>query len=102
MPDASCSEILRSAYARDGETLDELARRLGADTWSGLTADLTFHEEGTGGGMGHLAAELPGGHRLLITDGEAGLPVEADRFLLVVVDEDEQEVHGVSGSVRVP
>ncbi|GAA5513099.1 hypothetical protein Dcar01_01825 [Deinococcus carri] len=96
MPEALCREILRSAYATDGEALDELARRLGAATWSGLTAGLTFHEEGTGGGMGQLTAELPGGQRLLITDGEAGVPIGDDRFLLVVVDEDEQELHSVS------
>jgi hypothetical protein len=90
--------ILQRAYELDGVNLDQQARALGAENWQTLTGDLTFSAYDSGGGCLMLAADLPGGHMLAISDGDTGLPRTADTFCLVVQDQDGEEVLSVDSN----
>ncbi|GMA15885.1 hypothetical protein E5F05_06875 [Deinococcus metallilatus] len=98
MPDDLAHAIIRRAQELDGRTLDAQAQHLGAKDWRTLTEALTFHESSTGGGLAMLTAALPAGHLLVITDGEADLPTNINRFRLDLLDPDDQEILHVQHS----
>jgi len=91
--------IVGYAHILEGDALDGFAGRIGAGDWRALTDGLDYVHEDTGGGFSCLSAELPGGHALTITDGEAEPPRNVDQFQLTVTDGDGEEVLRVSHGI---
>ncbi len=90
--------ITEKAYELDPDGLEQAVKRLGLTGWLDSTRGLQFEEIGTGGGCDMLSAVLPDpdGHQVIITDGEAGVPVSLSQFWLAIVDVEETEVFSVS------
>ena len=91
-------QITEKAYELDPAGLEQAMQRLGLTGWRESTQHLQFQEIGTGGGCAMLSAILqdPDSHQVIITDGEAGVPVTPGQFWLAIVDAEETEVFSVS------
>ena len=83
--------ILQRAYTLDPVSLDACAVGLGMKDWSVLTQDLEFSEHDSGGGCMMVIAPLPADHLLEITDGEADLPRNTERFYVGISNADGEE-----------
>lgn len=84
-------QLLASAYAIDGATLDQLAQSLGTRNWAELAENLIFDGWDTGGGCLMLVAQTSTGHVVGLTDGEAGFPTTGEHYWLGVMTEIGEE-----------
>lgn len=89
------ADILARAYALAPDDLDHVARTLHGVLWAELARGLDFQPCDTGGGCQMLVAYTPWETRVEITDGEAGLPEDAQSFCLGVLTEDDQELYAL-------
>lgn len=90
-------EIVKTIYALDLQRLSSMFEKLGVSDGLQVINHLDFDAYDTGGGCLMLTAELPNtnGHRLVVTDGEAGIPANASLAWVAIVDPEGDEIYNV-------
>ena len=88
-------DIAQRAHALDPDGLDMALRQLGLSDWTRTAQALDFQGWDTGGGCMMLVADLPGtaGYQVGITDGDAGVPRDAETFWLGLLDPAGEELY---------
>ncbi|UQN08821.1 hypothetical protein [Deinococcus sp. QL22] len=83
-------DILCRAYELAGDEQDTVLLDLRGIDWGTLTNDLEFYPSDTGGGMQMLVADSEYDLQVLMTDGEAGVPTDAEDFWLALSDGEDE------------